>query len=432
VSAISSETIREAVQRHADEILEWAMTLIRFPSENRPPGGEEGPLQEFIAEECRKQGWEVDVFAPDEVPGIEQHEAWLPGRDYSDNRKTVVARWRGTGGGKSVLFSGHGDVAPFEPDNWKVCRPYAPLIRDGRLYGRGAGDMKGGLAMAFWAMRVLQELGFEPQGDILFESVVDEEFASGNGTLAARLRGYNADLAVVGEASRLEVCPAGLGAFLGDLTVTGTPGMPYTGTAIPNPLRGMARVIELFDLWQAEWRAENYHPLFTAPGKELNVVLWRLDTTRPGEFTQLGIPMIAKLSWVVWGHPGMTEEAFYHRFRAFWEAHAATDPALTPFTMEITRDFHYVKPWETPVDDPGVQAVVQAYEQQLGERPGVGGAPFSGDLAVYGEVGGMPVVYLGPRSGELHGSNEWAEVGDLVSLTGVFAHLAADWCMRPH
>ncbi len=71
----------------------------------------------------------------------------------------------------------------------------------------------------FWAMRILHELECQPKGDILFESVVDEEFAGGNGTLAARLRGYNADLALVSEPTRMEICPACLGAFLGDMTL---------------------------------------------------------------------------------------------------------------------------------------------------------------------------------------------------------------------
>ncbi|HUT74875.1 MAG TPA: M20/M25/M40 family metallo-hydrolase [Armatimonadota bacterium] len=429
MSAVGPEAIRDAVARRADDIVGWTQELVRFPSENRPPAGDEGPAQEFIAGACRAQGWEVDLFAPDEVPGVAEHPAWLCGRTYGQGRRNVVARWRGErSGGRRLLLSGHVDVAPYEPDDWKVCRPFAPVVKDGRLYGRGAADMKGGLAAAFWALRVLQDLGFEPAGDLLFESLVDEEFASGNGALAARLRGPRADLAVIGEPTRMEVCPACLGAFLGELTIAGAAGMPYTGAAIPNPLHGAARAIALFRRWQEQWRAQNHHPLFAAPGKELNVLLWRLDTTRRGEFAQMGTPLQATLAWIVWCHPGMTEEEFYLRFRAFWREHGAADPELTPFRLELQPTHHFVQPWETPSDSLGVSATVAAFERYAGRPPAIGGAPFSCDLGLYGEVGPMPCLLLGPRGGNLHAPDEWVETADLLTLTGVYATLAASWC----
>jgi len=421
---ITIEVIRDAVQRHADEILTWTMDLIRYPSENRPPTGSEGPAQAFIADACRSQGWTVECFRPDAVAGIDQHPSWLPGRDYA-GRENVVARWQGAGKGRSVLLSGHIDVAPFEPDHWTVCRPYQPVIIDDRLYGRGSADMKGGLAAAFWAMRILQELGFQPAGDILFESLVDEEFAGGNGTLAARLRGYHADLAVVGEPTRMRVCPACFGAFLGNLTITGTSaGMPYMGQAIPNPIAGAARVVEQFQTWQMQWRKTNSHPLFMEPGSELNTLLWRIDSTKPGEFTQLGTPLLARLAWIVWCHPGTTEEAFYQQFRAFWQEAAADDQILAQFELTLERDYHFVKPWETPVDDPAVQALIRAYHEYAQTTPKIAGATFSCDLAIYGEAG-MPAVLLGPRGGNLHAPDEWVQVDDILALTGIYAAVIA-------
>jgi hypothetical protein len=101
------------------------------------------------------------------------------------------------------------------------------LVKNGRLYGRGSADLKGGLTAAFWGLKILKDLGFEPSGDILFES------------------------------------------------------------------------IELFDKWQEMWRGMNNHPLFEDPGKELNVLLWSVDTKNPDEFTQLGAPLFTKISWVV-------------------------------------------------------------------------------------------------------------------------------------
>ncbi len=450
---IDTQRIRAAVEERRAEILAWTSKLIGFASENRPPTGAEREAQEFLAAACRREGWSVDLFAPHEVPGVREHRYWLAGRQYDDGRRNLVAVWQGTGrrgagrrgagrpaaggagggtagsaGGRSLLLGGHVDVAPYEPDHWTVCRPYEPVVKEGRLYGRGSADMKGGLAAAFWALRILRELGFAPSADILFESVVDEEFAGGNGTLAARLKGYNADLAVVAEPTRLEVCPACLGAFLGELTLTGRAGMPYTGTGIPNPIHGAARAVELFGEWQALWRAGGDHPLFRDPGKELNVLLWQIDSRRPGEFTQMGTPLLTRIAWIVWCHPGMSEEEFHRRFRAFWEERASREPALAPFAVELVPTYHYVRPWETPAADPAVQAVAEAFRRYAGREPAVGGAPFSCDLGLYGDPGGMPCLLLGPRGDHLHAPDEWVLLEDIYTLTGVYAELARAWC----
>jgi acetylornithine deacetylase len=426
---ITAEALRAEVEKRKSEIIEWTKRLVRFPSENRPPGGNEKEAQSFVVEECKKLGWETDVFRPDEIPGITEHPSWLAGRSYED-RENVVATWKGSGGGRSLLFSGHVDVAPFEPDGWEVCRPYDPVMKDGRLYGRGSADLKGGLAAAYWALRILREMGFEPEGDVLFESVVDEEFAGGNGTLASRIRGHNADCAILTEPTRMEVCPACLGAFLGDLTLSGKAGMPYMGEAIPNPIFGASAAIMLLAEWQDLWREKNSHPLFEQKGKELNVLLWRIDSTKPGEFTQMGTPLLTKISWVVWCHPGMTEEKFYRQFREFFDKKAKEIKELSPFSLEIRPDYHYVRPWETDTKDPAIVKVADCFQEYCGIPPTVGGAPFSCDLALYGDEGRMPCLILGPRGGNLHAPDEWVLVEDVLTLTGIFALCAARWCTQ--
>ncbi len=93
------------------------------------------------------------------------------------------------------------------------------------------------------------------------------------------------------------------------------------------------------------------------------------------------------------------------------------------------RAHHFVRPWETPRDDPGVRAVAAALES-AGQSVVIAGAPFSCDLAIYGEVGQMPCVLLGPRWGSLHAPDEWADIEDILNLTATFAELASSWCAK--
>jgi acetylornithine deacetylase len=427
VRAPQPADVRRTVREHRTEILEWTQAFLRLASENRPPTGAEAAAQDFVAAECRALGLQVEELLPTSVPGIQSHPYWLAGRQYPAGRRNVIARWKGSGGGRSLLLSGHADVAPLEPDNWKVCRPYEPLLAEGRLYGRGAADMKGGMAAAFWALRVLRELGFRPSADLLFESLVDEEFAGGNGTLAARLAGFNAELAVLLEPTRLEVCPACLGAFLGDIRILGRAGMPFMGSEIPNPVFAAASAISHFREWQSRWRARNAHPLFQEEGKQLNLVLSGLSSTLPGEFAQLGTPLLAVISWIVWCYPGESERAFREAFREFWERKIAEDPTLSSFEVRIEPTYHQVRAWETPADHPGVRAAVQAMRDATGGEPVVGGAPFSCDLGVYGDPGGMPCLILGPRGDNLHAPDEWVLLEDIYTLTEALALLASRW-----
>jgi acetylornithine deacetylase len=427
VRAPRADELRAEVSRRRNEILDWTMDLIRFPSENRPPSGAEAGAQDWLAGECRALGWETDCFLPTDVPGASRHRYWLTGREYPAGRRNVVGRWRGGGGGRSLLLSGHVDVAPFEPDAWTVCRPFEPKIVGERLYGRGSADMKGGIAASFWALRILQEMGFRPSGDLLFESLVDEEFAGGNGTLAARLKGLNADLAVLCEPTRMQVCPACLGAFLGDLTIRGRAGMPFMGREIPNPVFAAASAIRHFRDWQDAWRAQNDHPLFREEGKQLNLVLSGISSTIPGELTQMGIPLITALSWIIWCYPGMTEEEFYPRLRAFWDQRIAADPELAPFALDIVPTYHFVRPWQTPLGHPGVACAEAAFRQVTGRDAVVGGASFSCDLGVYGDPGGMPCLILGPRGDNLHAPDEWVLVEDVLSLAAIYAEMAVTW-----
>jgi acetylornithine deacetylase len=415
------EKIESAVDKYAMEIIEWTKSLVRFDSENRPPDGNEAESQVFIADECAKLGLEVDKFNPTDVEGIESHESFLPERNYPAGRDNVVACWRGTGKGKSILFSGHVDVAPYEPDDWKVCRPYEPVVKDGRLYGRGSADMKGGLSAAFWAVKILREVGFEPGGDILFESVVDEEFAGGNGTLAARLRGYNTDLVVVAEPTQMRLCPASFGAFLFDLTIKGQAGMPYLGTEIPNPANGAGRVIEFLRELEEKWQQQYSHPLFVRDAEKPKIMVWEIDSTRPGEFTQLGTPLQVKLSCVIWCYPGVSEEQIRLRFEESLSEMYQVDPIVKSLKVEVTPTYHFVKPWETELTEP----IKKAIETTFG-NPVITGAPYSCDLGVYGDAG-IPAVLYGPRCDNLHAPDEWVNVDDILQVTRNFAKLAVLW-----
>lgn len=425
--SINTDLIKRYIDEKKSDIIEWLKKLVSFPSENRPPVGFEAKAQDFIVSELENLGLNIETFRPDEIEEAKRSRYWLSGRDYSGDRKNVVAVWKGSGSGKSVLLSGHIDVAPEEPKKWKITPPYSPVVMDSKMYGRGTADMKGGLTAMFWALRTLKELGYSPRGDVIFESLVDEEYAGGNGTLASRVKGFNADFAILGEPSRMEVCPASMGAFLGRITVEGRAGMPYMGEGIPNPVNAMARIVGLLENWEKQWRVENRHPLFEDKGKELNVLIWDCFSGKRDEYVQMGTPISAELSWIVFCYPGADEESFFKRFNTYLGGEIKKDTYLSSFNVELSKSYHFVRPWETDPNSEGIAVLREAYYEYTGDTPKTGGAPFSCDMALYGDPGGMPVVILGPRGGNLHAPDEWVLLDDILDLAGVYALFIAKW-----
>ncbi|MDX6520652.1 MAG: acetylornithine deacetylase, partial [Gaiellales bacterium] len=184
-SVTLDERILGAVADGRDELVELAGRLISFDTTARSgdqPAREEADLQRYLADRLRAAGAEIDVWEPrpDEVAGSRQIPAPL---DFT-GRPQMVARFAGSGGGRSLLFNGHIDVVPSDPREQWTSDPNRPQVRDGNLYGRGACDMKGGIACMVFAAEVLARLGLRLGGDLLVNTVTDEE-SSGAGGLAA-------------------------------------------------------------------------------------------------------------------------------------------------------------------------------------------------------------------------------------------------------
>jgi acetylornithine deacetylase len=427
MSNISADIIRAAIDSRKKDIIEWLSQIIRFPSENHPPCGDEKEVQIFISGECQNNGFDVDMFSPDEIPRIQEHPSWLSGREYSDERKNVVSVWKGSGQGRSILLSGHCDVAPADEEKWKISKPYVPVVKDGKLYGRGSCDQKGGLAAAFWAIKILKELGFKPKGDIIFESVVDEEFAGGNGTLASRLKGYNADFAILTEPTKRNLYIGTFGAFLGEILLSGKGSLPFFDKAVPNPLNGISKVIKYFEEWEKYWQSINSHPLFTGRDQKLMVVLYEISSKKESDPIQMGIPQEIRLSWITWCYPGMDEQKFYSIFNKFWNEKLLSDEDLKLFDFVNKPTYHLVRPWEISEKSSGVKELARIIEIYRGNAPVITGAPYSCDMAIYGDVGKMPTVIFGPEGGNLHTNDEWVLIDDILNLVGIYGLFINDW-----
>jgi acetylornithine deacetylase len=395
------------LEAHRGELVELVRELVSHRSENRPPRGEEAGCQEAVAGYLRGLGLEPDVFRPDQVDGAAGHPGWWPGRDYA-GRPNVVARLPGSGGGRSLLFTGHVDVVPALGDG--LHSYWDGELEDGRLYGRGSMDMKGGVACYLHALRCLVECGLPLAGDVIVETTVDEEFGGANGTLACRLRGYQADGAVLAEPTGLAVCHATRGGIQYRLEARGgKAGMDFGGGSGPSALTTLAGVSTALAAAERGRGAPIYQYLLKS-GEELP---WG---------TAEGTPTEGVLEFWAEILPGTTRDQLEAELRRAVEGAAAGGAALE--WRQRTRFLH-------ALDGDPAAPIVQAMRDALPGRPEPAVAPFACDAFIFAQHSPTPVVVCGPGGDNPHAPDEYVNVDDLHTLTAAYVRLARDWCGDP-
>ncbi|SCW34382.1 acetylornithine deacetylase [Paenibacillus tianmuensis] len=404
-----------------DELVGFLKILIQVPSENRPPTGNELPVQHLLEKKVRELRFETELYSLSNVHGLMDHEAYYPGRDYT-NRPNLFARIRGTGGGRSLLFSVHSDVVPGIDGEFEA---FCPVERNGRLYGRGSNDMKGGIAAILTAFSFFSEKEIPLKGDILFESVVDEEMGGANGTLAGRIRDHHADAVIIPEPTNMKVCPSHLGGVTWRITLKGKGGMGFGGESLSNPIYGISRIVCEIERFHDE--CKNKVAFRTKSGEVLtpNVVL---SYIKGGDFEPGmadGIPQTCSIEVWVECLPGETlqdvERDFKNRLQAL-----CNDPSMQAYEVfweQITRFLpgSFAKTELTPI-------LCSLVSQECGVPEEEHMAPFACDAFMFNLYSPSPAIILGPIGENAHAADEFVDVDSLMRLTKVYILAIAKWC----
>jgi acetylornithine deacetylase len=181
------DKLRAAVDRNFDDQVAFLANMVQF----RSLRGQEGPLQDWMAARLGERGYKVDQFSLADVDLMSHPKAApMDGIDLAGS-KQVVATYDHGGKGRSLILQGHIDVVPEGPADLWGAPPYAAIVRDGWMIGRGAQDMKAGVAAMIYALDAIRSAGYAPQGRIHIETVTEEE-STGNGALSTLMRGYRA------------------------------------------------------------------------------------------------------------------------------------------------------------------------------------------------------------------------------------------------
>lgn len=382
-------------------------------------GGKEAAGQELIRKRLECLGATPDVFEPEDNR-LKRYGLGNEGHNYT-GRPNVVARFPGTGGGRSLILNGHVDTMPSgDPAAWPH-PPWSGVVENGRLYGLGAADMKAGLAGLLLAAEAVRRAGVRLKGDLIFESVVDEE-GGGNGTLACLDRGYRADGAIIAEPTHLEVQPAHMGFIFYSVKVTGKPLHSSRKWAGVSAIEKAMKLIWALDELEHRWLLTRRHPLL--PGPSINV--GEIHGGEAGSTVAGWCEFKLCLHYLPDGPEAgrRTEEEVL----AALDDCSRGDPWLREHPPEI-RKYQEGAPLEVPPDHPLIQAAAGAVAAETGEPARLSGMPTGCDARYFTAVAGIPCVILGPGEPEqAHSTGESVDVQEYLRFIRIAARFILDWC----
>lgn len=387
---MDTSTTRQQVTIDRDLVISLTRDLIRFRSVN-PPGNEQ-PVAEFLAGHLGDLGLEAEI-QPVEV-----------------GRTQVIGRLPGQGDGH-LVFTGHLDVVPPGGQEW-THDPFAADLEDGRIYGRGSADMKGGVAAMVAAMAALKAAGFQPRADVILAATAGEEAGMiGAGLMVKRRSLEGSRYLVVGEPSDLDIFISEKGVLWLDITALGRTAhgsMPNKGV---NAVSYMARLISRLEV----------HPFPFEESALLGMPTLSVNIINGGNKVNV-IPDVCTISVDMRTVPGQDHQDIAARIRSLAEEVGNEFHDELRVQVEVVSD---KPPLETNPQDALVHAMVQSATAVRGATPPVCGVTYGTDAAYLGPGFGMPMVICGPGApGMAHQPDEWVEVEQLVQAAGIYANLA--------
>jgi len=384
-------------------------------------------LQDWFARQMAARGYAVDRYTLADVP---PHPKMAPmvECDPAGSVQVVATHRAKNPTGRSLILQGHIDVVPEGPADMWTHPPYAAVIRDGWMYGRGAHDMKSGVACMVYAMDAIRDAGFEPAADVYVETVTEEE-STGNGALSTLLRGYRADAALVPEPTGHTITRSQTGTIWFRLRVRGIP--VHVAVAQDGSNAIMSAYVLIQALYEhtrklneaarsSAWYADIKDPIKFNPG-----------IIRGGDWAS-STPAWCEVDCRIGLVPGTTPEEAMAGIEATVRATAKGDGFLANNPPEIVWTGFQTDPY---VLEPGSEAeavLAAAHASVHGGSLPERRTTAVNDTRYYGLYFDIPGLCYGPKGEGAHAFDERTSIEDLRKCTRTMATFIADWCgIRP-
>ncbi len=389
-----------------DGLINTLCELIRFESDQ----GREVSIQQHLAGLLEDLGMATDVWeiALDEV---RDHPAY--GAEIERERAIGVLGSWGQGNGPTLILNGHVDVVPAgELERWSV-PPYLGTVRDGRVYGRGAVDMKGGLCCAIHAVRALMDAGIKLKGRVMIQPVAGEE-DGGVGTLAAMLRGHTADAAIVLEPTELAIAPAQGGALSFRITIPGLAAHGALRAEGVDPMDYFHLVHQALRALEAKRNQRLGHPLFKDYEVPFAICVGKVSAGIWASTVAESLVLEGRYGVGIDEDPDQARRELEQTIAEL----AGRDEWLNANPPVVEWWGARFMPAAISPEHPVVCSLTRAFEAVNGRPAAIRGMPYGADMHLLVHQGNTPTVMFGPGDVRLaHVPDEYVPIADLEAAT---------------
>ncbi len=413
--------IMHAVDRGFDEQVEFTRELVKFPSVR----GAEHTIQDFLARTLRERGYSVDHWQI-ELDDIRHLPGFSPVTVSYENAFNVVGSHRPQRRrGHSLILNGHVDVVPVGPlDMWSR-PPFEPHVGDGWLYGRGAGDMKAGVAEMIYSLDALRRLGFEPAANVFVQTVVEEE-CTGNGALACLQRGYWADAALIPEPMCNQLVIGQIGVLWFQVRLRGHPVHVLEAGSGSNAIEAAFALIDALHQLEEHWNGPTHrHPLYQHHDHPINLNVGKIAG---GDWAS-SVPAWCTFDVRIATYPGQDLAEARAEIEDCLRAAAARHPFLGNSPPEVIYNGFQAEGYALGDSGAEVQdCLAHAHTTAYGKPLERFATTATTDARFFGLYADTPALVYGPNADSIHGFDERVELESVRRNTQAMALFIADWC----
>jgi succinyl-diaminopimelate desuccinylase len=410
------ERLSKAIEERADELTALVVDLIRFPTVN-PPGDAYRPCAEYIAERLKKRSFGVEFIRAEGTPGDTDRYP----------RVNVVARFDGRTRGSTVHFNSHIDVVE-AGEGWTV-EPFAGVVKDGRVYGRGACDMKGGLAASIVAVEAFMDVNPDFPGAIEISGTVDEESGGFGGVAYLARKGYfskpKVDHVIIPEPlNKDRICLGHRGVWWAEIETKGEMAhgsMPFLGDCA---VRHMGAVIKAFEeeLFPALDQKRTRMPVVPEGARRSTMNINAIHGGQTVDYSGLPSPNVPDTCRMVIDRRFLLEETLAEVKDEVVTVLDRLKGSRKKFDYSI-RDIMEVLPLMTERDAPVASAIAEGIREVFGREPEYVISPGTYDQKHVTRIGHLyDCIAYGPGILDLaHRPDEWVGIADMVESAKVMA-----------
>jgi acetylornithine deacetylase len=413
------KAVLEQVDRRFDDTVAFLRQLVQQPSIL----GNELGVQEVVCRRLQELGLEPTMWDLD-LDLLRDHLSFGPLEiGYTDRPNVTALLPAAAPGGRSLILNGHIDVVSAEPlTNW-AHDPYGAEIEDEWMFGRGAADMKAGVAAMILAVEAVCAAGIGLRGAVTLESVIEEE-CTGNGTLACALAGLTADAAIVPEPHGLEASQATVGVVWFRVRTRGRASHVLAAEAAVNAIERMIPVIQALRQLEAELNAEERHPYYRQHPHPINL---NIGTIRSGDWPST-VPSDCSMECRLACQPGTTVDEIHARVRAAVRGLAQGDDwfAQNPPVVEF---FGFrAEPSVVDPGSPAMRTLAECHTAVVGTDLIFQANTATTDQRFFLNNLGIPATSYGPVGQNIHAGEERVFIPSILETARVLALYMLRWC----